>query len=133
MRIVKSGFYDSVAVSRRGRAVLLKQTTLDVRRGQVCGISHKKWRAIEAVGNPTTLDNPSDEPLFFVPEPGVVPNGFVRKIEDKKLCAEKRRHHHRSGECIRNLDLLASYFTSQELYCTNTPKSAIEDVVNPNI
>jgi hypothetical protein len=35
------------------------------------------------------LEDPSDAPLLFVPEPGVAPNGFTREVKDGKLYAKK--------------------------------------------
>jgi len=76
--------YDSIAVSHGGRTVVLTPTTLVIIEGN-------KFAAycIRSDVQLELLNNPSDTPLLFVPEPGVAPNGFMRKMEDGNLCAEK--------------------------------------------
>ncbi len=83
VKIVKSRFYDSVAVSHGGRTVVLTPTTLVIIEGS-------KFAAYR-IRNDVQLEplkNPSDAPLLFVPEPGVTPDGFVREIKDGKLYAK---------------------------------------------
>jgi hypothetical protein len=82
MKIVKSRFYDSVAVSHGGRTIVITPTTLTV-------IEKDKFVAYRIRnGELEPLKNPSDAPLLFVPEPGVA-GGFVREIRDGKLYAKK--------------------------------------------
>ncbi len=83
VKIVKSRFYDSVAVSHGGRTVVLTPTTLVIIEGD----RFAAYRIRNGV-QLEPLKNPSDAPLLFVPEPGVTPNGFIREIKDGKLYAK---------------------------------------------
>jgi hypothetical protein len=84
MKIVKSRFYDSVAISHGGRTVVITPTAIAIIEGDkfvACRI--RNGVQLEP------LKNPSDAPLLFVPEPGVAPNGFTREVKDGKLYARK--------------------------------------------
>jgi hypothetical protein len=86
VRIVKSQFYNSIAVSHGGRTVLLTPTALVI-------IENDKFVAYRIRKRDgiwlEPLKNPSDAPLLFVPEPGTAPNGFTREVKDGKLYAKK--------------------------------------------
>jgi len=83
VKIVKSRFYDSIAVSHGGRTIVITPTTVII-------IENNKFVAYRTRnGELEPLKNPSDAPLLFVPEPGMAPNGFERKIENGKLYAKK--------------------------------------------
>ena len=84
VKIVKSRFYDSVAVSHGGRTIVITPTSLII----IEGSNFAAYRIRNGV-QLEPLKNPSDAPLLFVPEPGIAPNGFVRKIENGKLYAKK--------------------------------------------
>jgi hypothetical protein len=84
VKIVKSRFYDSVAVSHGGRTVVLTPTTLVI----IEGGKFAAYRIRNGV-QLELLKNPSDAPLLFVPEPGVTPDGFTREVKDGKLYAKK--------------------------------------------
>jgi hypothetical protein len=84
VKIVKSKFYDSVAVSHGGRTVVLTPTTLVI----IEGGKFAAYRIRNGV-QLEPLKNPSDAPLLFVPEPGVTPDGFAREVKDGKLYAKK--------------------------------------------
>jgi hypothetical protein len=84
VKVVKSRFYDSVAVSHGGRTIVLTPTTLVI-------IEKNKFAAYR-IRNGVQLEllkNPSDAPLLFVPEPGTAPNGFMREVKDGKLYAKR--------------------------------------------
>ena len=83
MKIVKSKFYDSVAVSHGGRTVVLTPTTLVVIEGD----KFAAYRIRDAQLEP--LKDSSDVPLLLVPEPGIAPNGFIREVKNGKLYAKK--------------------------------------------
>jgi hypothetical protein len=83
VKIVKSRFYDSVAVSHGGRTIVLTPTTLVIIEGN----RFAAYRIRNGV-QLEPLKNPSDAPLLFVPEPGVA-GGFVREVRDGKLYAKK--------------------------------------------
>lgn len=83
MKIVKSRFYDSVAVSHGGRTVVITPTTITIfENGKFATYRIRN-------GQLESLKNPSDTPLLFVPEPGVTPDGFIREIKDGKLYAKR--------------------------------------------
>jgi hypothetical protein len=83
VKIVKSRFYDSVAVSHGGRTIVLTPTTLVIIEGSKF-VAYRIRNGVQL----EPLKNPSDAPLLFVPEPGVV-GGFVREVRDGKLYAKK--------------------------------------------
>lgn len=84
MKIVKSRFYDSVAISYGGRTVVLTPTTLVVIEGD----RFAAYRIRDGV-RLEPLRDPSDAPLLFVPEPGATPNSFMREIKHGKLYAKR--------------------------------------------
>jgi len=84
VKIIKSRFYDSVAVSHGGRTIVLTPTTLVI----IEGSKFAAYRIRNGV-QLEPLKNPSDAPLLFVPEPGVTPDGFTREVKDGKLYAKK--------------------------------------------
>jgi hypothetical protein len=79
VKIVKSRFYDSVAVSHNGRTVVITPTAIAViENGRFAVYRIRDGVRLEP------LENPSDAPLMFVPEPGVA-FGFVREVRNGKL------------------------------------------------
>jgi hypothetical protein len=84
VKIVKSRFYDSVAVSHGGRTIVITPTSLII----IEGSNFAAYRIRNGV-QLEPLKNPSDAPLLFVPEPGVAPNGFTREVKDGKLYAKR--------------------------------------------
>ncbi len=84
VKIVKSRFYSSVAVSHNGRTVVITPTAIAViENGRFAVYRIRDGIRLEP------LEDPSDAPLLFVPEPGVAPNGFTREVKDGKLYAKK--------------------------------------------
>jgi hypothetical protein len=79
VKIVKSRFYNSVAVSHNGRTVVITPTAIAVIENDKFAV----YRIRDGV-RLEPLENPSDAPLMFVPEPGVA-SGFVREVRDGKL------------------------------------------------
>jgi len=84
VKIVKSRFYDSVAVSHGGRTIVITPTSLII----IEGSNFAAYRIRNGV-QLEPLKNPSDAPLLFVPESGIAPNGFTREVKDGKLYAKK--------------------------------------------
>jgi hypothetical protein len=83
VKIVKSRFYDSVAVSHKGRTAVITPTAIAViENGRFAVYCIRDGIRLEPLGDP------SDALLLFVPEPGVTPNGFIREIKDGKLYAK---------------------------------------------
>jgi hypothetical protein len=83
MKIVKSRFYDSVAISHGGRTVVITPIAIAI-------IENDKFMAYRiGDGQLEPLKNPPNTPLLFIPEPGVTPDGFIREIKDGKLYARR--------------------------------------------
>jgi hypothetical protein len=87
VKIVKSRFYDSVAVSHGGRTVVLTPTTIAIIEGGQFAAYRIRKRDGRIELEP--LKSPSDAPLLFVPEPGAASNGFIREMKDGKLYARR--------------------------------------------
>jgi len=86
VKIVKSEFYNSVAVSHGGRTVVLSPTVVAIIEGNQLAAYRIRKRDDGIELEP--LKSPSDAPLLFVPEPGTI-NGFIRELKDGKLYARK--------------------------------------------
>jgi len=86
VKIVKSEFYNSVAVSHGGRTVVLSPTAVAIIEGNQLAAYRIRKRDDGIELEP--LKSPSDAPLLFVPEPGAI-NGFIRELKDGKLYARK--------------------------------------------
>jgi hypothetical protein len=86
VKIVKSKFYDSIAVSHGGRTVVLTPTAVAIIEGGQFAAYRIRKRDDGIELEP--LKSPSDAPLLFVPEPGAA-NGFIREVKDGKLYARR--------------------------------------------